>query len=418
MNETDFKQKLTQIDPSKKSLEFLAKRVLSDNYRGIQISQHNRYDGDFISVLLSEIYDLVESELMKIRTSDLRKRPYNTPDEKTYAIYVNNLNKKLGRCTQDSVRKNFFVDLHRMGFLNRYDKDKKLVDPYERKAIQYVSLTKLGIELVKSKGKIFQQNLIYTKGIDTLLKSLPDMLLDLLLEIQTIDEYEFMFFLSFVNQSLNDKSYTISELSEYVKEYRGMSRFQKTAVIEVINEFCQPENFDGTKIQKRDFHNWKNETQQIFMLLNQTIYFEVEKFNKAEQRIKIKMNKNSVYTDDTRLQRSIIQKQKYFLNHSIEKTKGFELHHIVPLLMARSRNEFDVLDTWENMLYIDGKTHAIITQTGSKNIKLEFLQNDINLKGVVENITPIICKKNENVLYGVKNQTSMQNFNDKVLEEI
>ena len=42
---------------------------------------------------------------------------------------------------------------------------------------------------------------------------------------------------------------------------------------------------------------------------------------------------------------------------------GFELHHIVPLLYATNRNQFDVLDTWKNMIYIDGFTHNIITQT-------------------------------------------------------
>ena len=35
--------KLKQLDPSKKALFFLAERLQNDNYRGIQLSQHNRY---------------------------------------------------------------------------------------------------------------------------------------------------------------------------------------------------------------------------------------------------------------------------------------------------------------------------------------------------------------------------------------
>ena len=37
MNKSEFKDKLIQIDKSKKCLRFLVNRVLSNDYRGIQI---------------------------------------------------------------------------------------------------------------------------------------------------------------------------------------------------------------------------------------------------------------------------------------------------------------------------------------------------------------------------------------------
>ena len=100
----DLIDQLVRIDPSKECLKFLSKRILSNNYRGIQLSQHNRYDVDIISTILTEIYNSVGLSPMRIRTTDLSKRPYNTPDETVYANFVNRLNSNLGRCTQDSVR--------------------------------------------------------------------------------------------------------------------------------------------------------------------------------------------------------------------------------------------------------------------------------------------------------------------------
>ena len=121
----DFYQSLISIDPSKKALKFLANRILNDNYRGMQISQHNRYTVEDLIILLEKIYELVGENKMKIRTTDLSKRPYNTPDEYIYAEYVNNVAKEMGRCTQDSVRKNFFVDLNK-GLLRKHNIEKRV----------------------------------------------------------------------------------------------------------------------------------------------------------------------------------------------------------------------------------------------------------------------------------------------------
>ena len=193
------REKLIKIDPSKKCLEFLGERILDVNYRGIQISQHNRYDVVFITTMLSEMYKLVGKHKMFIRTTDLSKRPYNYPEEEIYAEYVNNLCSKLGRCTQDSVRKNFFVDLHRMGFIYRYNENGYKIGPFERSQIKSVSLTPLGVELVENASDIFQRNLIYTKAIDTLTNGLADELLDVVSINDKLTMTEFQFFMSFID---------------------------------------------------------------------------------------------------------------------------------------------------------------------------------------------------------------------------
>ena len=66
MNYAEFKKNLINTDPSKKCFDFLARRIADDNYRGIQLSQHNRYDMDMIIILLQEMYNLVKESQMAI----------------------------------------------------------------------------------------------------------------------------------------------------------------------------------------------------------------------------------------------------------------------------------------------------------------------------------------------------------------
>ena len=407
------KEELQSIDPSKECLKFLGERILSDNYRGVQLSQHNRYNVEFITTMLTEMYKLCGEGKMAIRTTDLKKRPFNNADEKTYAKYVNNLCIKLGRCTQDSVRKNFFVDLHRMGFISRYNEKGHPIDPYERSCIKYVSLDTLGLKLVQNANDIFQRNLIYTKGIDKLTNGLANELLDVVSINNELTMTEFQFFISYMDVELNGHLYTKPELVDYMLEFRKLSRFQKQAVSDKITQYCNPNTFAGNKTAKRDFHNWKNETQQIFMLMDQTILFE-----KINEALVVRLGENCLFDDDTKLKRSIKEKDLYFKEHGVSKEPGFELHHIIPLLTARDKNEFAVLDVWQNMVYIDGYTHSKITHTNNKNVGLEFNNDDITLADPSGILKDIKCAKDKNVIYNSKNKTTMKNFNSNILNSI
>ena len=165
-------EKLIEIDPSKECLEFLYDRILDINYRGIQISQHNRYTYEQVVGMLSIMYDLVGTNKMVIRTTDLKKRPHNTYDELTYAKYTTLVNEKYGKGTQDSIRKNLFVDFHRMGLIYRYSLDGKHLNPYARKTAKSVSLTPLALDLINSEISDFDRYLLFTRALDNLLKRL------------------------------------------------------------------------------------------------------------------------------------------------------------------------------------------------------------------------------------------------------
>ncbi|GAA9702145.1 hypothetical protein VN0009_04810 [Helicobacter pylori] len=69
----------------------------------------------------------------------MSKRPSNIIGEEVYAKVVDNICKsempqdnlgKKNQVTQDSLRKNLFVDMHRMGLIERYNKNKEPTNPY------------------------------------------------------------------------------------------------------------------------------------------------------------------------------------------------------------------------------------------------------------------------------------------------
>jgi hypothetical protein len=59
----------------------------------------------------------------------------------------------------------------------------------------------------------------------------------------------------------------LSNPMKLLSEYRNLKRFQKDKLLKVVQDYANPNNFGGDKTQKKDFHNWINETQQMFMLL-------------------------------------------------------------------------------------------------------------------------------------------------------
>src|SRR5690606_14289098 len=121
-------------------------------------------------------------------------------------------------------------------------------------------------------------------------------------------------------------------------------------------------------------------------------------------------------TDVTKLKRSYNEKSAYFSNHNVKKSIGFELHHIIPLLWARNSTEFFLLDKWENMLYIDAYSHSVITQSGNKHVKLDFVDsnNDITLSDPLGDVLKLENEKN--VKYSPNLSCIMYNKNQELLE--
>ncbi len=96
-------QEITQLDPSKECLKFLANRIKSSDYRGLHLSQHNRYDQNKIKIIIQAIFNEVGEDFLQIRTTDMSKRPSNIAGEEVYAKVVDNICKS--EIAQDNLGK-------------------------------------------------------------------------------------------------------------------------------------------------------------------------------------------------------------------------------------------------------------------------------------------------------------------------
>jgi len=350
---------------------------------------------------------------MTIRTTDISKRPENNFEEFTYAQFCNEAKQKAGIGTQDAMRKNLFVDLHRMGLIIRYDKNKEITDPFSKQQVKFVSISNQGLRLIEAKN-ILDKYFIFSKGIDSLVGGYIDIILDILrdkeYEIDKISIYEYMFFVSAIGTESNFNINT-DKAVELIKEYRNLTPIQRKSVIETLKVELNPKNYTGSKKNKRDFHNWHNKIAQVYYLLNQTVYFEV----RGEQLV-LKGGQNSFSEAATRLDRSLNEKYQYFVKQESVKTLGFELHHVVPLAWSENIHHFKMLDKWENMVYIDAFSHAKITQNKNRNVVLEVVKDDITLTDHSDN--EVYLKHQKNILYKPANKEAMRVYNKDLLNTI
>lgn len=373
------KDYVSNIDLGNSSLKFIDERLRSENYRGIHLSQHNRYDlPKLIDILTLLNKHAPNQSLMQIRTTDIKNRPQNIPEEQSYAEFCNEAKSLTNIGTQDAMRKNLFVDFARMGFIERYNKHKEFNNPFNPKLkTMYVCLSKIGNKLIDKNIDILTKNLIFSKGLNRLLSGFVEDVLSLLTnsDLKEISFDEFMLFVSAMNCGF-DFSISIEQCENLIKEYRRLSRGQKKAVIDTLKSELIPNNFKGNKKDKRDYHNWANENQQIWTLFENIPFFIMEK--DSRKLILITSDMDLSKYSKSKMKRSQQAKNDYFKHHKINKTKGYELDHIIPLLEAESVDEYRYLDNWLNLLYIDGKTHAIKSQSGSKYYIFAFDDNDYN----------------------------------------
>ena len=231
---------LLMINPGNKAIEFIVRRIVDDKYRGNVSIQHTVYDMNKIIILLKALDKFAPNkQLMKIRTEDLSRRPANTPDETVYANFVSDFSRQVDNDTQDTIRKNIFPDLHRMGLIDRYNKHKTKTDPYKKTPVAYVSVTDQGLKLIKASP--LDQRFIWSKALDLILGGLVDITLEILRDddykYENITKWEYMFFVSAVNLG-EDFSFSITkeECIRLIKEFRRLSFFQIQQVIDTLRE--------------------------------------------------------------------------------------------------------------------------------------------------------------------------------------
>lgn len=415
--------KISEINKGNRALEFIEKRIANDKYRGVHSSQHQRYTMDDIFHILTTLNKYAsDKSLMSIRTTDISKRPENNSDEFIYVEFCNEVIRVVEKGTQDAMRKLFFVDMHRMGFIKRYNKNKKeCIDPFKRCLTKYVSITNFGLKFIKAKN-ILDRYFMFSKAVDNLFVGRIEIILSLLISdaYKTTEIFfdEYMFFVSAIGINTN---FNINlETADYlINEYRKLSPVQRKSVVEKLKKELIPKKFTGNKIDKKDFHNWKNQADQVFHLLNQSVYFEVRGLNNKifTKRLILKGQDNKIFSEiSKKLERSVSEKYKYFKKHNVKKTLGFELHHVIPLAWSESIYHFKILDKWDNMVYIDAFSHAKITQNNSKNVIMTIINNDIKLSDYSDN--DVYLKYKENILYKPINKAIMKKYNFELLNTL
>jgi hypothetical protein len=410
---------VSNIHPGNESLQFIDARLLDNNYRGDRSSEHNRYDMDEIYKMLISLNKHAPGRaLMRIRDTDTSKRPFNTVDETKYANFCEEVKVIVGKGTQDSIRKNIFVDLHRMGLIERYDLSENPIPAYARISTKYVALTKEGIKFITT-GNILDRAFIFSRALDKLLVGYLEITLNILKNddfgITNISKYEFMFFVSAINTNTTF-GINFEQCIGLIKSYRLLSRIQQCSVVETLKSKLKPEYFPDDKPQQRDWHNWQNKIDQVYHLFNQTPYFDVTGENKDMLSLATKKitTKSGEFVDIRK--RSIAEKFAYYENHKVNKTIGFELHHVVPLSWADSAEQYKLFDKWQNMVYIDALSHAKITQNSNRNIFMAAKDNSILLSDLDNNC---VCLKNDdNILYLPSNQKEMLDYNRELTETV
>ena len=99
------------IKPNSIFVNYIVKRLQSPYYRGVHISQHNRYDLDYIIKLINIIYQTVGDSFFKIPAGDYSirtgKKDYNIFDYPYYKQIVDMINALEGKGSYNSVKKIF-----------------------------------------------------------------------------------------------------------------------------------------------------------------------------------------------------------------------------------------------------------------------------------------------------------------------
>lgn len=397
--------KIIAVEPQNLFLQYIVRRVQRDDYRGIHISQHNRYDLDRLLIILQGIFSTVGMERFRIPLGDDDGR--RDPDCVDYYRMVTEVKRNSGIGTINSLKKNFFVDFQRMGLLKRFDFRGQRLIGTERGQIFYGQLTDRAQKLISA--SLTERYRIFTDALDDLFSNETANIANTLYysnyKNDRIHLDEFMLIMSDDRPEIRDKKIDLLDA------WRSLKRFHQIRVIDYIKEYCNPVNFYGDKTQRRDYHNWKNESQQIFSLLKNTVYFDI-----SNNTLRLNTGRYGIFTDYQIQIRSESAKTDYFNKHSVSKRGNCELHHIIPFSSSRNKAEFKLIDDWNNLVYLTSVKHEEFSKSGNRNIILVISPGLLSFKDFDEN--SIVAQNGTNTWYLEGKASSMLRHNRELLKTV
>lgn len=408
MTPREMLKNIIAIKPGNLFLEYIVERIQDDDYRGIHISQHNRYDLERLTHILNGIHEVVGNKQFRVPLGDDEGVRESGCGE--YYRIVEAVNRRAGIGTINSLKKNFFVDFERMGLLYRFNKKGELIGNGKRSPVFSAQLTNAAISLITS-ASIVERHKIFTDALDRLfaneLTHIAETLYYSNYKNDPVGIWEFMLILS------DDRPQYRNEKIKLIDSYRELKLWQQRKAIELIKKYCNPKNFPGNKTTQRDFGNWKNETQQIFTLLKNTVYFDITKSS-----LRLNTGTYGIFSETQIKRRSLGAKHEYFVKHQIKKKiPTFELDHVVPFSSARNKVEFGLVDNWQNLVYLRNDKHEQKTKNRDRNIVLTATEKEIHLDDF-DRKNRISARNGASAVYAGKLSANMQKYNREILKAI
>ncbi|MDA8002038.1 MAG: hypothetical protein MPL62_12220 [Alphaproteobacteria bacterium] len=406
-----FLDEILSVEEGNAFLQYIVSRLRGSDYRGWHVSQHNRYALAEIEIIVQAIHDVVgaggDFAILPRDAKDYAGLPGEFAD---FAKILELSRKGMGKGTINSLKKNFFTDMDRMGFLDRSKKRRLRQFP---RPVPHGKLTENALAFLGAKGDLMKKYKIFTDGIDRLFGNKISRLAETIslsdYATEAISIYEFMFILS-------DKSEDLDKI-EILGAYRSLGKYQKKNVIKLIKRYADPDQF-GDKASKRDFHNWKNQIQQMMGLLKATVYFDVVP-NRAMRMNALRLDASDSGFFVQRPSRSATPKREYFSFHGVEKKERFELHHIVPFALARNKKEAKVIDDHMNLIYLQKAKHKQISENRNDNVVLDIDPNNAKFSDFDSNST-ITATNKKDALYSddAGKVKQVQRYNAGLLKSI
>lgn len=403
----DILQDILDIKPGNKFLEYIVGRVTKTNYRGVHKSQHNRYDIIKLEKILKAMRDVAGQDEFSIPSGDIgvdadKLKSIADDHEQFHRVYQ--ILKGQGVVSApDPIRKNFFVEFSRMGFIEKYDGKGNLLDPFGRTHTKTIKLSDQGIAFLDAKT-LFERHKIFTDGVEKLLGSA---LIELVSAIDLSNYRRDAFCFEEYTLIFSDEDISGTEKIMMLDEWRCLTRNEQKKALSLIKEYCTPERFDGNKSDKRDYHNWRNETQQLMGLFRSTIYFQVH-----DDQFSLNVGPDFGIFE---VSRSEGVKSEYFNEHALEKEECYELHHIVPLSYVRNKEEYKLIDNYKNLIYLHKDKHKEIKRDyiifKDKYPKVYFVNR-------FENSDVISAKNNKDAKFNPSLLPKMKKYNSEIVKSI
>lgn len=401
---------ILSIDKNNLFLKYIVKRLRSNQYRGWHISQHNRFGLTEVASILECIHEVVGEGDFAIPPGDYANDATLPKEFTPFLLIRDRIYSCLHKGTINSIKKNFFPDLDRMGLLERTKQN--LIQDNARQVF-FGKLSASAISLLNALD-LFDKCKKYSDVVDRLLGHRVCALAERLSLSDYADTnisiYEFMFILSDTDEDL-DKI-------QLLDSFRRLRQHEQQAVIELVQTYANPSNFSGNKTAKRDFHNWKNQAQQILCLMNNTVYFDVD------QADFFRLNRSNTGFFQRPQQRSSTPKSRYFRFHNVAKQVDFELHHIVPFSAARNRREAERIDDYRNLIYIHKKVHRCISQNRTARVVLRIDPIKASFsafkKGPASHGRAVEVTNKHDALYSTakKNTRTVDKYNTELLRSV